>query len=108
MKLRHEVINCEPNYDYEESGKWKLTVKDLEKDIMFCDVFDGVMVCTGQTQRKEVPKFEGQDTFNGTIIHSHEYKETEGFENKNVVIVGCGVSGGDIAVEVSEISNKVV
>ena len=107
LKLRHEVIKCEPNYDYEESGKWRLTVKDLVDDFEFSDIFDGVMICTGQTQRKEVPKFEGQDIFRGTIIHSHEYKYNKGFENKTVVVVGCGVSGADIAVEVSEVSSKV-
>ena len=107
LKLRHEIINCEPNYDYEESGKWKLTIKDLNANIKFIDVFDGVMICTGQAQKREVPNFEGQDRFKGTIIHSHEYKETKGFEDQTVVVVGYGVSGGDIAVELSEICNKV-
>ena len=65
------------------------------------------MICTGQAQKKEVAKFEGQHKFKGKIIHSHEYKEPKEFENKKVILVGCGVSGADIAVELSEISSKV-
>ena len=108
MKLRHEVIKCEQNSDYEESGKWRLTAKDLEKDTLYCDVFDGVMVCTGQVQKKQMPNFEGQNSFRGTIIHSHEYKEKTVFENKRVVIVGCGISAADIAVDVSDVCSKVI
>jgi len=54
-----------------------------------------------------VPKFEGMDNFKGEVIHSKQYKDFKGFENKNVLVVGMGNSGGDIAVELSRHANQV-
>lgn len=40
-------------------------------------------------------------------MHSHSYKVPNGFENKKVVVVGIGNSGGDLAVELSQICQHV-
>ncbi|RIB10226.1 flavin monooxygenase-like protein [Gigaspora rosea] len=65
-------------------------------------VFDYVMVCTGHHRYPRLPKYEGMDKFKGIQIHSHFYREPTDFKNKRVVIVGCGNSGMDISVELSE------
>lgn len=107
MKFNHEVISCEQSSDYEQTGRWKVTAKDLSNGNIFEDVFDGVMVCTGHHVEPLIPEFVDQHKFKGKIIHSHSYKKPEGYEDKNVVIVGIGNSGGDLAVELSSISKKV-
>ncbi len=71
------------------------------------DVFDGVMVCTGHHVTPLVPTFKDQHKFKGTILHSHSYKKPDGFEDKTVVVVGIGNSGGDAVVELSTVANKV-
>jgi dimethylaniline monooxygenase (N-oxide forming) len=43
----------------------------------------------------------------GKILHSHDYKEPHGYENKRVVIVGMGNSSGDVAVELSKVTSQV-
>ena len=40
-------------------------------------------------------------------MHSHSYRDHVGFEDKRVVIVGIGNSGGDCAVELSRIAKNV-
>ena len=107
VKLKHEVISCEQNSDYDSTGKWKVTVRDLDGDYIFCLVFDGVMVCTGHNNKPAIPQFKGQNKFKGSIIHSHAYKETKGYEDKRVVVVGIGNSAGDIAVELSNVCQQV-
>ena len=71
------------------------------------EVFDGVMVCTGHHVQPQVPTFKDQNKFKGQIVHTHSYKKPDGYENKRVVVVGIGNSGGDAAVELSSVADKV-
>ena len=43
----------------------------------------------------------------GRTVHTHDYKDHQGYEDKNVVIIGIGNSGGDVAVELSRIGKHV-
>ena len=108
VKFKHEVISCEPNTDYEETGKWRLTVSDLNNGSIIEDVFDGVMVCSGLNNKPVMPLFKDHHKFKGNTIHSHSYRKPNGFEDKNVVVVGIGNSAGDIAVELSTMAKKVI
>ncbi|KAK3542651.1 hypothetical protein QTP86_031471, partial [Hemibagrus guttatus] len=47
------------------------------------------------------------DTFPGKCFHSWEYKDPHSFHGKRVVVIGTGNSGGDIAVEISRVAEKV-
>ena len=46
----------------------------------------------------EVP---GLSRFPGQVIHSHLYRYAESFANQNVLVIGAGPSGRDIAVDLS-------
>lgn len=46
-------------------------------------------------------------TLQGIQMHSHDYKDFEGFKDKRNFIVGLGNSGGDIAVELGRCSKQV-
>ena len=102
------MISCQPNTDYEETGKWRLIVNDLNNGLIIEDVFDGVMVCSGLNNKPVMPSFKDQPKFKGKTIHSHSYRKPNGFEDKRVVVVGIGNSAGDIAVELSTVANKVI
>lgn len=39
-------------------------------------------------------------------MHSHDYKHTADYENKRVLVVGIGNSGGDAAVELSHVASR--
>ena len=47
----------------------------------------------------KIPKLKGQDTFTGTIMHSHVYRKPEDFKDQSVVCIGAGSSGQDIALD---------
>ena len=47
------------------------------------------------------------DLFQGKHLHSRDYKDYQGFENKRVVVIGLGNSGGDIAVELGICAKQV-
>ena len=59
------------------------------------DIFDAVIVCTGHHARKHMAKFPGEDDFLGKRVHTHDYRDYRGYEDKRVVVIGIGNSGGD-------------
>lgn len=49
----------------------------------------------------------GSEKFKGRILHSHKYRDYQGFEGKDIFIVGIGNSALDIAAELSGVSKSV-
>lgn len=49
----------------------------------------------------------GIDTFKGKYFHSRDYKTSDEWRSKRVVVIGIGNSGGDIAVELSRVTKQV-
>lgn len=92
--------------DYEETGRWHIDVVNGDGKEERVTV-DGVLLCSGHHVHPYVPSFADQNTYKGEILHSHSYKDHRGFEDKRVVVVGVGNSGGDIAVELSRICQQV-
>lgn len=76
-------------------GRWKL---EWEQDQhSHSDEFAGVLIANGQLHTPNLPSIEG--SFDGEILHSSEYRSADIFEGKRVLIVGCGNSACDIAVD---------
>ena len=83
------------------------------------------MLATGHHAHPRSPTFPGLDRFKGRTtnfsfsferrsrsrpgekLHSWQYKTSRGFEDKNVLVVGIGNSGGDLAVELGRIAKQV-
>ncbi|RWS22088.1 dimethylaniline monooxygenase [N-oxide-forming] 5-like protein, partial [Leptotrombidium deliense] len=101
IRYKHAVRNVAPNDDYEWTGKWKVTIFNEHENKLFEREFDGVMVCVGHHAKPYIPKFPGQQNFNGKIIHTRSFKTAKEFENKVAVVVGIGNSGADAAVDLS-------
>ncbi|HCN18002.1 MULTISPECIES: flavin-containing monooxygenase [Psychrobacter] len=84
------VISVEP-----EGDRWRL--------ISECDgqtqsrLFDGVLIANGTLHTPNMPSLPGE--FAGKLMHSSEYRSPSIFTDKRVLIVGCGNSGADIAVD---------
>ncbi|XGW28480.1 hypothetical protein V3C99_008333 [Haemonchus contortus] len=107
IKFNHKVLNIERSNDYEMSGQWIVTYED-QSGTKKSDVFDAVLLCCGHHALPRVPTpWPGQNTFKGRIIHSHSYRSHVGYEDKVVVVIGAGNSGGDLAVELSRIAKQV-
>lgn len=93
-----------------ESGGWELTFC-TEDDRPFVDIFDRVVVCSGQFQRPNIPKIPGLDSFPGQIIHSASYKnvnEIPEIRGKRVLCFGMGESAADVITEISAVAKRSV
>lgn len=69
------------------------------------EVYDSIAVCTGHFFDPLIPKIENIDNFKGIQVHSHWYRNNNGYENKKVVIWGNKFSGIDIGREIAKVSN---
>ena len=61
-----------------------------------------VIIATGVNRVPNIPTWEGQGDFNGTILHSREYKNPGPYKNQKVLVVGMGNTGAEIALDLSE------
>jgi putative flavoprotein involved in K+ transport len=61
-----------------------------------------VVVASGRDSVPFTPPWPGRDEFAGRLMHSSEYRRPEDLEGcRKVLIVGCGNSGTEIAVELA-------
>ncbi|KAF8387931.1 hypothetical protein HHK36_026593 [Tetracentron sinense] len=65
-----------------------------------------LVVASGETSDAFIPEVEGLDTFKGEVLHSTQYKSGEKYRNKNVLVVGCGNSGMEITLDLSNFGAK--
>lgn len=101
FKFHREVMAVKKCSDFNESGRWCVTVRNIGTGITSDKIFDFVMVCNGHYFKPLLPTFPGLNKFQGKVMHSHDYKSIHGFEDKRVLVVGIGNSAADVACEVS-------
>jgi indole-3-pyruvate monooxygenase len=61
-----------------------------------------VIVATGCNAVPHLPDWPGRDLFGRRILHSSEYRNGEAFRGQDVLVVGLGNSGGEIAIDLCE------
>jgi cation diffusion facilitator CzcD-associated flavoprotein CzcO len=61
-----------------------------------------VIVATGFARVPHIPPWPGRDAFDGRLLHSAEYRTAEAFEGADVLVVGSGSSGMEIAFDLAE------
>ena len=78
------------------SQKFTVTVHDLMNDHTYSEQFDDVVVASGHFSTPNVPEFPGFATFNGRILHAHDFRDAREFAGKDILIVGTSYSAEDI------------
>jgi putative flavoprotein involved in K+ transport len=63
-----------------------------------------LIAATGSFARPHLPRFPGQETFRGRILHVAEYRNPTPFRGKRVVVVGAGDSAMQIAHELAGVA----
>jgi indole-3-pyruvate monooxygenase len=61
-----------------------------------------IVVATGYNSVPKLPSIPGLDSFDGSTIHSCEYKNAAPYRDKSTLVVGCGNSGAEIALDLAE------
>ena len=74
-----------------------VTVRNLESDTLVTEEFDYVVVASGHFSIPNVPQFDGFHTFNGRILHSHDFRDALEFEGMDLLVIGTSYSAEDIA-----------
>jgi dimethylaniline monooxygenase (N-oxide forming) len=86
-----------------DDGVWELELSDgsLER-------FDALLVANGHhwDPRWPEPMLPGHETFAGTQIHAHDYRDSDIFAGKHALVPGMGNSAMDIAVEASYVAER--
>nr|XP_023025798.1 senecionine N-oxygenase-like [Leptinotarsa decemlineata] len=104
IKFYHHVEKVIPSND----KRWNLELTDLKTRENIKNEYDAVFVCVGNYSVPSVPKLEGITSFQGSVIHSHDYRNPKSYKNKTVLIIGSGPSGIDIAKLVSSVADKTI
>ena len=108
IKFSTTVEMVEPLTQEDGLVKWKVKSKSLlDKGKTETEMFEAVMVCNGHYSVPLFPEIPGMDKFKGLQMHSHEYRMPEAFKDMNVVVLGAGSSGLDIAMELSGTAKEV-
>jgi cation diffusion facilitator CzcD-associated flavoprotein CzcO len=61
-----------------------------------------VVVATGHQKEPFIPAWVGRDGFQGELLHSCQYRNSEPFREQRVLVVGPGCSGMEIAYDLGE------
>lgn len=61
-----------------------------------------VVIATGFNGAPVRPAFPGVEQYGGTLLHSSEYRNGEAFRGKQVLVIGFGNSGGELAIDLHE------
>lgn len=61
-----------------------------------------LVVATGYLHTPVVPDWPGLQTWAGALTHSADYRNAEPFRGRNVLVVGPGNSGAEIATDLAE------
>ena len=97
-KIRFHSAVRGVRYD-EASGRFTVTVKDLEKDALYEETFDNVIVASGHFSTPNMPGFPGFEKFPGRVLHAHDFRDANEFAGKDILMVGSSYSAEDIGTQ---------
>lgn len=76
-------------------GHWTVQTSDGEFET------DAVVIATGYNKVPVLPDWPGREGFTGEVIHASSYRNPAGYEGSDVLVVGSGNSGAEIAVDLA-------
>ncbi|MFF2526811.1 flavin-containing monooxygenase [Streptomyces liangshanensis] len=62
----------------------------------------GVVVATGYNHTPKLPDWPGREAYEGELVHAGEYRDAQPYAGKDVLVVGVGNTGAEIAVDLVE------
>jgi putative flavoprotein involved in K+ transport len=77
--------------DRDEAGLWRLDTSDGSL------LARHVVIATGYDAVPHLPEWPGRDSYSGNLIHAAEFGGAEPYRDQEVLIVGAGNTGVDIA-----------
>jgi len=111
IKFNHTVISTSWNGSSEQ-GYWNITTNATLSGRIEHFRFDHLVIAAGRLHYPTSPSFDGLQDWLDTsskrkALHSVYYRLPEPFVGKNVLVIGGGPSGRDIAAQVASVANIV-
>ncbi|KAG8481362.1 hypothetical protein CXB51_026121 [Gossypium anomalum] len=86
-----------------DGEKWQIVVKNMATtdNVIETEVYTSrfLVVASGENSQGTIPDIDGLDSYGGEYIHSNQYENGRKFRGKDVLVVGCGNSGMEIAYD---------
>ncbi|XP_050226182.1 probable indole-3-pyruvate monooxygenase YUCCA11 [Mercurialis annua] len=89
-----------------ECKKWRIDVKNTFSNVNEVYYARFFIVATGENSEGVIPSVAGLDGFRGEYMHANQYVNARKFTGKDVLVVGCGNSGMEIAYDLSEFNAR--
>ncbi|MDN5858522.1 MAG: NAD(P)/FAD-dependent oxidoreductase [Pseudonocardia sp.] len=80
----------------EQTELFTVIAHDQVADTESSETFDHVIVASGHFSVPNAPEFPGFDTFNGRILHAHDFRDAREFIDKDLLVIGTSYSAEDI------------
>jgi len=61
-----------------------------------------VVMATGANSVPNLPSIRGLDCFGGSVVHAGVYRNPTPYQGKRTLVIGCGNSGAEIALDLAE------
>ncbi|TVU26142.1 hypothetical protein EJB05_28678 [Eragrostis curvula] len=102
-------FNIRPKYctsiescKYDEGAKcWFSLARNMNTSTIVKYTARFLVVASGENSAENIPIIQGLDSFHGEVIHSSRYKSGATYCGQNVLVVGCGNSGMEIAYDLA-------
>jgi trimethylamine monooxygenase len=78
------------------SAKFTVTARDGLSDTETIEDYDHVIVASGHFSMPNVPYYDGFESFNGRILHAHDFRDAREFAGQDILILGTSYSAEDI------------
>lgn len=82
----------------ESSDTFTATTKHLGTNSTTKQTFTHVIVAAGKYRTPNVPSFPGTETFEGSIVHAHEFRDAADYKGQRILVVGASFSAEDISM----------
>lgn len=73
------------------NGGWRVETSDGPREAPF------VVVATGFDHDPRIPDWPGRDGFTGELLHAADYRDPDPFRSRDVLVVGPGTTGSELA-----------
>ncbi|KAJ4490677.1 FAD/NAD-P-binding domain-containing protein [Lentinula aciculospora] len=108
-----------------DGNGWRLILKQLKKleepdrlkATWWTEDFDAVFVAPGPYTSPHVPEIDGllqwsevrdvEDASRFSVYHSRVYRRPDRYTGKNILVIGVGTSGSEIARDIAPVANKI-
>ncbi|OAY61754.1 probable indole-3-pyruvate monooxygenase YUCCA10 [Manihot esculenta] len=102
FKISPIYKRCVESTSYDEATKkWTVIARNVSSGETEEYAARFLVVATGEASNAFIPEVGGLNTFTGDVLHSTQFRTGKAYKDKNVLVVGSGNSGMEIALDLA-------